>query len=476
MKVAGIVLAVVLMLASLVGLVDMSSFTKSKRRSKPAQTEVSRANAPTEAAKARPELRSKTTPASTPAASSKTSETGAARRAPVDPAHDASNDDERNEARSTTSELGVALEERSHDDETREQEDPTSNESAIGGFEAPGRLVVATPAVPRLSFVVRDAGGAPLTNSSVLARYTDANSCETFESTSDADGTVSLPMRAGVAIAFEVRAPGHATGFAGPLALEGDAPRAFGFTLARGRELSGVVSREGTGVETFELAFWPQSNEGLSSHRSIVAHDGSFTFDEWPEGPLGVAVFAPDGAASVLQIDGTAPIDAKLTAPLMLRGRIANAPRNTTVQAWVASRGFAVLEAGEPIAVDADGSFEWPGAPRDGVVRIHAEGFAPQLASYDASGELGPLELDRRHALEIRLDSTDGHDASGYALSGWGVEDLPITSFDAQGVVRFDHVAAGRYTWTLHFGDGTATTFEHTLAPHRDWIVELRAR
>ncbi|MCC7011849.1 MAG: hypothetical protein IT454_04730 [Planctomycetes bacterium] len=452
MKIAGIVLALLLMIGSLAGVVWFKSPKPSKRAH---ATEPVRAAAAEPARKSpeRPKVRVKLPASSEP--------TTALQKA----AHTSE------ELPEAPSERSAAVEPVVHGARGEpELERPTSHRADAGE-----RGAGLQEQHSNLKLLVRDARGAALEGAEVLAKIRGPRGTVEVACATRSDGALDVPTHTGDIVSLEVRAPGHATAFAGPLALATADERAFAVTLEHGARLAGTVLLDGEPAEEFELSFWPARNEGLRSTREMRGARGAFAIDEARDTLLGVAVVAPNGASAVLDAASGDELELELHAPVLVRGELAANARRATVQAWVASRGIAVLAAGEPHAVDEAGAFELS-VPRDGVLSIQAEGCAPRWVQVGSGGELGTLELDQRRALEVRLELPESRDPAHVELSAWGIEELPITRFDEHGSVRFDDVAPGFYCFALRGDDGWERCIEHQLAPGADWTLVLRER
>lgn len=342
-------------------------------------------------------------------------------------------------------------------------------------------------------YLMTDAAHEIVTPGEVTIRWPGERGWTSLTTPTRSDGYVEIRGCPAGRIEGVATAPGYAREVLEAEMVPPPEPQVVRIEMTRSGTLRGRCVHRGEGVENFDLVLWSATDPAAvietARHEVRGSSDGSFEWDEAPEGRVSVVAAAPGfGQSKVHQISlsATRPSEVvlKVLDPITGRGRVVDQVTgeplsDAEVQLRLGNDRTRRELFGPAIRTGADGTFELSdlsSVPSTFVVR--AEGHAEVARTVRGiPGEvldLGVIALERTQTLAVKLVSDTPIDATRYVVGSQArPEEIPMTRFGADGELRFESVSAGPVFLVVDHPEGGRLFGQKVLVAGWPWSIEL---
>jgi len=315
----------------------------------------------------------------------------------------------------------------------------------------------------------------------------------TSESQARSDAYIRASGTPAGLVYYYVFAPGYAPDITSPLGVPLSEPKTIVVQLERSAGIVGTCMHSGAPVQDFEVVIWPVgSPKSRTLHAFHGRVEGTFEIADAPVGEVFISAASalfpgsepmriPTRAGETARVALELPV-AKTGRGIVVDARSGNAISDATIQLYYAGHDGAVARWGLPHNVDSDGRFEIIGfTDRSNFYYVYASGYSGHYASLLSNESdlinVGEIRLHPLQSLELVLTSSEPGTklgTIGYRLRSQGMTLLPATAFPDDGVLRFDNVSAGQYTFGIDHPSGVRQEFWENLEAGGDWRIEHR--
>jgi len=352
-----------------------------------------------------------------------------------------------------------------------------------------------------LALHVTDERGQGIPDAEAASHWVQEGRERVLRRRGDRDGYIdnwSFPE--GVVVRTLVTAPGFAGRWAPEVTFPEASPRTHPVTLKRAAALVGRCVHRGEPVRDFEVVVWEPLRSGFTQVRRLFRDrvDGSFEFEDAPEGPIAVSAASaslPFSGPVHARAPSSTPIVIELASPLRGAGQVVDLEtgepvRSARVQALAVLPEGTLGLWGAVRSVDQEGRFDLDAfVTGQNAVRVQAEGYALREArafALDGAVDFGRILLDRARPLELQLVADGPFDFTRLSAVGTDNTPLPRRRFDGSGLVRFPDASAGtrfleiegspQATWVslrLELEAQKPWRFQHRVSGRRRLVVEV---
>jgi hypothetical protein len=307
-----------------------------------------------------------------------------------------------------------------------------------------------------------------------IERYTDANGNATFEGCTP--GKLYL----------NVSAPGYIFRRLEPFELRATQTECTTVVLQQAAVVRGRCSHRGKTVNEFTVRWWHNRVEDGDEVQVRNDPNGEFTIPEVSPGDVFLFASSKDYPQSeikhvVASLDRATEVDIDLPDPLEGQGKVVDAItgdpiRDARVQLFRHHEGRKVDKYNAPAETDARGQFMIRGLivgsnPIEVSAADHAKRTIVLAGTAGERVDCGLITLFSTQKLDLRLagGSVDDYSKYGGELLRW--RSGPKRQFSADGVLHWESVDPGFYSFVLHFPDGLShQEFPIKIQPGRDYI------
>jgi RNA polymerase sigma factor (sigma-70 family) len=338
----------------------------------------------------------------------------------------------------------------------------------------------------------RDTSGDPIMNAYGEAWWESCVSPNYVAGAARPDGMVFLGSFPTGIVRFRIAAPGYSSSEFIETEIV-DPYRGLEVVLHKAGSIAGRCLHKGLPLSDFEVIYWRVGNAAVYRNKTFLGRaDGHFELPSLEPGDWSIQAASPSypsGRPQVVTVVKEQRVEVELDLPAAIRGggRVLAADTgepiaDALVQPYSSSGLSRSFPWGAGGLTVEDGSFDLDAfVLGQNQITVEAAGFALTEAQATAiDGDFldwGDIRISRPQTLTVNLrgiEHLEGVSPTDFrATADQGII-LPETSFDADGVVRFENVPPGELRLLVSHGFGAYFRLQVRLDSGKDWTYDLQ--